>query len=333
MTDYTHTRRLATFLKMGDMGPSEFKRAIEVNIPRQLAYHDWDGKIVNARELLQTEGLAATNLIPTEVYATVIEGSDAVKCMRSAIRVQPMKSAVETVPYGATTGYAPVVAEGAEVPMGTETLAVATLTAKKIGTRPVISNEMISDAKYDAIAEEIRYAGQQVENTINRDCLDSFMAAGGGDAGTYQTDCGGSGATPIAFMGTAVGTLIGRGFTPTDIIFHPTVYGTFLGAMSSISTPLAGTITGTGKIASLYGCNTHLLGVSDTTATYVWGWGTNGYLGALVIDRAKFGVLGIREDVHVDRYPDSIRDMQSMNVLARFDSAQLLVTAGQYLQY
>ena len=74
MSDYTHTRRLATYLKMDTMGPAEFKRAIEKEIPRSLAYEDWDGKKVNARELLQSEGLAATNLIPTETVATVVEG-------------------------------------------------------------------------------------------------------------------------------------------------------------------------------------------------------------------------------------------------------------------
>ena len=330
MTDYTHTRRLATFLKMADMGPAEFNRAIEKEIPRSLAYHDWDGKVVNARELLQSEGLAATNLIPTETVATVIEGANAVKCFRDAFMVVQMPGPVYTHPYGATTSYAPIIAEGAEVTMDTETISVATLTAKKTGTRPMITNEMVADAKFDAIANEIRYAGEQVENTINRDCLNSLIDA---SAASYSTDSGGSGATPLLFTGTALGTLIGRGFRGTDIIMHPTFYGAVLGAFSSLSTDKASRVTDAGGIGNLYGLRPHICGVDDSADTYVWGWGTNDYRGAIVIDKAKAGVLGFREDIHVNRYPDTAHDMQGMTVLARFDSASILATAAQFVQY
>jgi hypothetical protein len=329
MTDYTHTRRLAEFLKMDIMGPSEFKKSVE-KLPRELTYYDWDGKIVNARELLQTEGLASTNLIPTETVATVIEGANAVKCFRDALMVVQMPSQVYTHPYGATTSYAPVVQEGAEVPLETETLSVATLTAKKVGTRPLISNEMIADAKFDAIAGEIRYAGEQIENTINRDCLNSLIDA---SAASYSTDSGGSGATPLLFTGTALGTLIGRGFRGTDIIFHPSCYGAFLGAFTSLNTNMANSVVSSGTVGGLFGLRAHICGVDDSAATYVWGWGTNDYRGAVVIDRAKAGVLGIREDIHVNRYAETARDMQGMTVLARFDSASILATASQFLQY
>ena len=330
MSDYTHTRRLATYLKMDTMGPAEFKRAIEKEIPRSLAYEDWDGKKVNARELLQSEGLAATNLIPTETVATVVEGANAVKCFRDAFPVVQMPSQVYTHPYGATTSYAPVVAEGAEVPQGTETISVATLTAKKVGTRPMITNEMIADAKFDAIAGEIRYAGEQIENTINRDCINSLIDA---SAASYSTDSGGSGATPLLFIGTGIGTLIGRGFRATDIIFGPGMYGATLGAFSSLSTDKASRVTDAGGIGNLYGLTPHICGIADSADTYVWGWGTDNYLGCVIIDKAKAGVLGIREDIHVNRYPDTANDMQGMTVLARFDSASILATAAQFVQY
>jgi hypothetical protein len=330
MIDYTHTRRLASFLKMDTMGPAELKKAIEREVPRSLAYHDWDGKVVNARELLQTEGLAATNLIPTETYATVIEGANAVKCFREALPVVQMPSQVYAHPYGATTSYAPIVAEGAEVPIETETLSVATLTAKKVGTRPLISNEMIADAKFDAIAGEIRYAGEQIENTINRDCLNSIID---GTAGSYSTDSGGSGATPIVFTGQALGTLIGRGHRGTDIIFHPTCYGAVLGAFAALNTNQANSVTSSGSIGGLFGLRPHICGIADSADTYVWGWGTDNYLGAVIIDKAKAGILGIREDIHVNKYPDTVRDMQGMTVLCRFDSASVLATAAQFIQY
>ena len=102
MESFIHTRRLADYLEMAHMGPSEFKAAVNTRVPRELAYVTEDGKVENARELLQSEGLAATNLIPTEVYATVIEGSEPAKCMRDCIPIYRMPSHVMTLPYGET---------------------------------------------------------------------------------------------------------------------------------------------------------------------------------------------------------------------------------------
>ena len=333
MESFTHTRRLADYLEMAHMGPYELKQAIDTRVPRKLAYMDTDGKIQNARELLQTEGLATTNLIPTEVYATVVEGSEPAKCMRNVIPIYRMPSHVMTLPYGETGSYATPVAEGAEVPIETETLSVATLTADKYAVRPMISREMVADAKFDVIAQEIRKAGYKIENALNRLCIDTFFASGAADAGTYQTDCGGSGATPLAFLATALGTVIGRGFTPTDIVFAPGCYGSVVGAFTSLNTNLASQVVSNGTIGGLFGLRTHICGVADNTATYVWGWGTNGDLGAIVLDRNAFGAIGMREDINVEQYSDPVRDLVGMKVAARFDAVQMLVTAGQYLQY
>jgi len=333
MESFTHTRRLADYLEMAHMGPSEFKKAVEVRIPRELAYN-LDGKVENARELLQSEGLAASGLIPTEVYATVLEGAEPAKCFRTALPTYRMASAVMTVPYGETGTYAGVIAEGAEVPIETETLSVATLTAKKYGSRPLITREMVADAKFDVIAGEIRKAGYKIENALNRLCIDKFLAAGAADAGTYQTDCGGSGATPLAFTAKAVGTVIGRGFRPTDLVMCPVFYGLIMSAFTSLSTSTADRVTAGGMApAQLFGMNTHVCGVSDTTATYVWGFAANGELGAIAFDRNSFGGVGMREDIGVEQYSDPVRDLVGMKVTARFDAAQFLVTAGQYVQY
>jgi HK97 family phage major capsid protein len=334
MESFTHTRRLADYLEMAHMGPSEFKRAVNTRVPRELAYQDFDtGKIENARELLQTEGLATTNLIPTEVYATVVEGSEPARCMRDAIPIYRMPSHVMTLPYGETGTYAGIVAEGAEIPIETETISVLTLTADKYAVRPMISREMVNDAKFDVIANEIRKAGYKIENALNRCCIDAFITAGGGNASTYQTDTGGSGGTPTSHLGEAVGTVIARGFMPTDIILHPTCYGAILGEHAVLNTPLSNQSVSTGSIGTLYGCKLHLLGVADNAATYTWGWTADGYFGGLVIAKNQFGAIGMREDINVEQYSDPVRDLVGMKVAARFDAGQLLVTAGQYLQY
>lgn len=335
MESFIHTRRLADYLEMAHMGPSELKKAIETKVPRELAYTDFEtGKTENARELLQTEGLAASGLIPTEVYATVIEGSEPAKCMRNAIPVYRMPSHVMTIPYGETGTYSSIVAEGAEVPITTETYSVATLTADKYGERPMISREMVADAKFDVIAMEIRKAGYKIENALNRLTLNTFIDATGGNAGTYQTDCGNAGATPHIFSASAMGTLIGRGFTPTDTIMCPVFYGTVMGTMATLNTTSANAVMQQGQLPNtFYGTRVHICGVADSAATYTWGWSADGYFGALIIDRNACGAIGIREDINVEQYSDPVRDLVGMKVTARFDAVSLQATAQQWVQY
>jgi len=329
METYTHTRRLADYLEMAHMGPSELKRAIETRVPRKLAYAGEDGKIENARELLQSEGLAATNLIPTEVYATVIEGSEPAKCMRNVLPIFRMPTQVMTVPYGETGSYASQVAEGAEVPISTETYNVATFTAVKYGERPLITREMVADAKFDVIAQEIRKAGYKIENALNREALSVILESSG-----TAHDCANAGTTAAAFTGlsTCVGGLIGLGFSPTDIIFYPTTYGALLGHVAALNAGAANTALG-GGLNGLFGCRTHICGIADNSSTYTWGYGTDNYIGALVVDRNAAGGIGIREDVSIEQYSDPIRDLVGMKVTARLDAASFVANATYRLQY
>jgi hypothetical protein len=332
MDNLTHTRRLADLLSMECMGPSELKQAIEHKIPRELAYN-LDGKTENARELLQMEGIAASGLIPTEVLATVLEGAEPLKAWRNAIPTYRMASAIMKVPYGESGSYLTPTAEGAEIAIENETYSVATLTAKKYAVRPMITREMVADATFDVVAQEIRKAGAKIENTLNRLVLDTVFASGAADAGTYQTDCGGSGATPLAFLAKALGTVQNRGFMPTDIMFNPVCYGACLSAFTSLATNGGNQATSTGTFGPLFGLNTHVCGAADNTTTYVWGFATNGDFGAIVYDRNSFAVIGEREPIGVEQFSDPIRDLVGMKVSTRIDAAQVLVTAGQYLQY
>jgi hypothetical protein len=331
MTSFVHTRRLADYLEMAHMGPSEFKRAVDTRVPRSLAYLDPDtGKIENARELLHIEGLEATNLIPAEVYATVIEGSEPAKCMRNVLPIYRMPGPVMTIPYGETGSYASIVGEGAEVPVSTETLSVGTLTAVKYGERPLISREMVADAKFDVIANEIRKAGYKIENALNREALSVVLESSGTAA-----DCNNAGtaAAWLAGTATAVGGLIGKGFTPTDIIWYPTGYGAILSAFTALSTGTGDQATATGLVPSLFGCRNHICGIADSSSTYTWGYGTNDYIGGLVIDRNAAGAIGMREDIAVEQYSDPVRDLVGMKVTARFDAISLVANATYRVQY
>ncbi|HPD11255.1 MAG TPA: phage major capsid protein [Methanoregulaceae archaeon] len=326
---WEHTRRLATYLEMANMGPGEYKRALEHRIPKNLAYQTPDGKLVKARELLQSEELATSGLIQTEVLATVVEGSEPAKCMRNVLPVYQMPTNIMTVPYGETGTYAQVVAEGAEIPISTQTLGVMTLTAQKYAIRPMITREMVADSQFDVVATEIRKAGYKVENALNQAALSDILEYSGTAA-----DAGAAGTAAAAYGATAqaVGGLIGLGFTPTDIVLHPVGYGALMSYISTLNTDSAAKVL-SGGMESLFGCRVHVCGVTDTSSTYTWGYGTNDYIFGLVVDKNSAGAIGMREDLSVERFEDPIRDLIGMVIKARFDTTYLIANATYRLQY
>jgi hypothetical protein len=320
---YTHTRRLAEYLKMSTMGQSEIKQRAEKVVPRELAYINQDGKVQNARELLVSEGLnnLANVLIPTEVYGTIIEGAEPYRCMRNVLPIFEMGAEILKVPYGETGTYAPVVSEGSEIPIQDQTYSVATFTAKKYGVRPLITNEMVADAKFGVIAAEIRKAGWRIENALNQAALNAILLNSGSSTTNAST-------TPLPVLGQGIGAVANQGFHPTDIIFNPACYGAVLGAFTSVFTSTADKIVQTGQIGSLLGCNVSILGVQYTGGTYNWGWGTTGNVGGIILDRNSAAGIGMREDIQVEQYADPIRDLVGLKATARFDAETFLNAAA-----
>jgi hypothetical protein len=329
MTDsMIHTRRLAQFLAMDAMGPAELKQTAE-KLPRELAYHDFDGKVQNARELLISEGIQGSTLIPTEILATVLEGSEPAKCFRGVLPMFQMAGQVLKIPYGETGTYAPIVAEGAEIPIESQTYSVNTLTAAKYAVRPMITNEMIEDSLFDIVAGEIRKAGFRLENTLNQVALSKILEPSGS-----AVDFGGAGANLMANTAKAVAQVQGYGFMPDKIVVHPTFHGAAIGAVSTnYFDAVGGAPYQNGQLGRMLGCDIHMCGVTDDSSTYTWGWGTDNYIGGLVIDSRSAGAIGMRRDISVERFADSIRDMQGMSVSMRFDANETLAYATCRLQY
>ena len=334
MDNFEQTRMLAELLRMEGMGQSELKRAVQKNIPRELEVVTLDGKMQNARELLVSEGIQASGMIPTQVFATIMEGSEPAKCMREIFPTYRMNSQVLKVPVGESGTYAPKVAEGAEIPMQDQTYTPVTFTATKYAVRPSITREMIADASFDVIAAEIRKAGSRMENAFNYLAMEQFLAVAG-DASTYETDCGGAGATPLAFTGKAMGTMIGRGFRPSKLIMTPVFYGAVLQGGASLANNLGVDLTRSGSVGQIYGMQSYVLGTSQSTSTAAktWAFAADGNKGALLIDPMSAAAFGIREDISVEQYVDPIRDLQGMVVKARFDFEVILQAASQTIQY
>ena len=309
-----HTRRLAEFLAMDAMGAVELKRTVEKTVPRELSYHDFDGKIVNARELLISEGIQGSTLIPTEIYATVMEGTEPLKCMREVLPMVNMKGMALSVPYGEAGTYAPVVAEGAEIPIEDQTYGSVTFTAKKYGVRPVITNEMVDDALFDIIAAEVRKAGSRMENALNRVAIYEMMDSRGNTVAT-------AGTTPLVHLMELHAAMIADNVQPTDIILTPGAYALAL-AEGFALTGLQQGIAQAGSIGNFMGLSTHMLGVTATLSpgtSRVWESDTAADTMAIMLDRNRAGAIGMRQDIKVEQYADSIRQMQGITLSMRFD--------------
>ena len=332
MVSTIHTRRLAQFLEMDAMGASELKKTVDHTVPRELSYHDFDGKIVNARELLISEGIQGSTLIPTEIYATVMEGAEPARCMREVLPMFSMKGISMSMPYGESGTYAPVVSEGAEIPVQDQTYSGATFTAKKYAVRPLITNEMIDDALFDVIAAEVRKSGMRLENALNYKALDVCLSNYNNSAA-----CGGAGATPLVFAAKLVAELQADGMTPTHMVCAPAYVGLSMAEAIPFANNYATEVIKGGALGNIMGCQTHLLGIAlatSTTNSKTWGFTSSAsYVGAVMLDANHCGGIGMRQDIKVEQYADSIRQMQGVSCSMRFDVQAMLTDAIGVITY
>lgn len=306
--------RLKTYLKLAYAGPGE-KQQILNRIPRTLSAYDNEGQIVSVRELLTTTDVAGTSLIQTEMYNTVMEGAKKVLCMRNAVRNIPMNSSSLKVPIRKARAYARVVPEAGEIPLAEGDYTSVTLTAEKIGERPLVSEEMIEDSAY-AIAEmEIMGVGEMVENTLNQKGLTAWL-----DGSGLEHDTTGSNQGRVA-LAAAITKVREAGYMPDTVIMCPEFEGKLLEeyvAPATTNTVGAESAISTGRVGRLLGCDLYQTNVADASSTYTWGYAADGEIGAIVFDSTRFGLLGMRRNTTIRRFADPIRDMQSATVTARF---------------
>lgn len=325
------TQLLVKALEACYAGPSE-KKAIQEQIVRRYipqaekelghAYmiEGEDGKVGRARELLLTEGIESGTLTQTEIYRTVLEGSEPVKCFRNAVPIFQMNSNVMQINVGETGTYAPFVAEGAEIPINTQDYTARTWTAKKFGERPVISNEMVNDALFSVIELEVRKTGARIENTLNQWMLQVLLDNAGNE---YDLNAAISTNGGVKAVTNVRGLLVTDGFIPDTIVVNPALapylYQDFVPGYNEV----AQSYTNSGVLPTIMGCKVHECGVScssasaPTASTQTWGDKTDGNMGMLVFDSKSCGGIGMRQDTRVEQYRDPIRDLTGISVTMR----------------
>jgi HK97 family phage major capsid protein len=320
------TQLLETYLKIAFAGPAESKQIIEREIPRNLAsYHE--GKLIRTRELLLSESVEGTTLIQTQMYATVMEGAQPQRCFREALPIFNTTSDTLRVPLGAAGAYASEVAEGAEIPSEEQDYSYRDFVVKKYGVRPLITNEMIEDCKYDMISQEVMYAGAKMENTLNQLHLTALLDNAGLEHDTAGTNQG------VKAMGSAQTLMRNAHYNPSVTIMHPQAEGSVLSGFTLTNYAGSQSVLNSGQVPTILGMDARVCGVSDDSDTYTWGYDTDGYIGMLVLDAMKAGATAMRRDISLERYSDPIRDLLGVAVTARWGVNYLQANAIARVEY
>lgn len=296
-----------------------------------------DGKMAVARELLLSEAVESTNLVQTEMYSTVMEGSQPFRCVREAFNVIPMKSSVIDIPFGESGRYAPFVGEGAEYTIRTQDYGKRTITAKKFGEVPLATKEMIDDSLFAVIEMEARAAGAAVENTLNQMVLAHMLDSAGNE---YDINAAVAALGGAAAIREALALIATDGYHGDSVLYHPQV-ATYI---YKDYTPIAYNVTAqaqmqSGVMPSILGCQLRELGVSVTTtsaptaSTYIWGAPTDGYIGQLVFEKMHAGFIGMRQDMFIEDYRDPLRDLAGAKVSMRAGVSYGIADALARIEY
>lgn len=320
------TQLFKTYAKIGIEEPNgrALQRIVET-IPRELGTV-YDGKIEPVRELLLSTAIESTTLLQTEMHATVLEGAEPWKCMRQACVTLPMKANTLTIPVGEVGSYAPEVAEGAEIPISDQDYTAVTLTAKKYGVRPMITDEMVADALYPVMEMEIRKAGAKLENTLNRLALTELID----NTSANEHDASGSN-LGIKAIATAIKLVKADGFIPDRIVLHPDAEALIMA--DYIPTGYVGAEAAqSGKLPNLLGLSPFITNVADASSQ-TWEYNSDGDIGMVVFDSGNSTVIGERQPITIKRYEDIVRQIQGGTVSARWAVGTLQANAGARIEY
>lgn len=202
------------------------------------------------------------------------------------------------------------VGEGAEIPISNEDTFKYQMSVSKVGTRPLITREMIEDSLFSVAERNLREAGYQMARYLDRQLLLLAIRQGAGN-----TVSGGA-SIQVSDIVSAINYLEKADYMATDFLIGADVamdlrnIDTFVEAnkagVSDPSKSLIGTIFGmkvwqTNNLTSSYGATTN-----DTDA--------------IVLDKDWGLAFAEKRPLTVDRYNDVTRQLEGIVLSARWDA-------------
>jgi HK97 family phage major capsid protein len=278
------------------------------------------------KALLQSNALQESNLLQEEVFKTISEGAEPYKCMREILPIIKTDSYSVRIVKGETGSYAEEVAEGSKVPIDTQVYTKEDITINKIGTRPLITNELIEDSLFDIVELELKKAGARMENKLNRDCILEVLT----DLGVTNVDPDGS-HVAVTDLAKARADIESANYMPDVMITHPSAEGYLLQDSNLVYASYAGSPSNlnTGKLPTILGMKPYTLSVTTGSTDKYWDStdGANHY-NVVLLDSKASTYLGMRRDLTVEEYDDPIHDILGIACTMRYGVATIQANAG-----
>lgn len=281
------------------------------------------------KELLQSDSRQQSNLLQEEVYNTISQGAEPWKCLREIVPIIRTDSYSVRVVKGETGTYAEELAEGANVPIDTQVYSKEDISIYKIGTRPLITNELVEDCLFDIINLELQKAGMRMENKLNRDVLLEILT----DAGTTEVDPADAhlAVTDLARSRSAIAS---ANYMPDKCIFHPAAEGYLLQDSNLVYSSFAGTTAAlhSATIPKLLGMTPYTCSVTTGSTSKYWDStdSANHYYG-LTIDSQASTYLAMRRDLTVEQYDDPIHDLKGISCTMRYGTGTIQANAANLI--
>jgi len=316
--------KLTKLLEFGFAGNSERTRLLNKE-----SFINTVGKDIH--KLLQSERTAINDstLVQEEVYKTVIEGTEPVKCVREIMPIINTNSYSVRFVKGEDGTYANKIAEGAKIEIDTQEYSKQDITIDKYGVRPLITNELIEDALFDVVELELKKAGARMENALNRQVL--YQMLQGTSAISTNTLNPAGPHIAISDIPLAISKIKKCNYMPDTLLLHPTAEGYLLqdsnlAYVSYAGTPGALRQGDVGK--TIMGLKPYACSATDA-ASPTWDDTTAGSdVTAIAFSKNDLGVICMRRDLTIEQYDDPIHDLIGISLTMRFGTDVLNESAG-----
>lgn len=280
------------------------------------------------KALLQSGVTQQSNLLQEEVYRTISEGAEPWRVFRDILPIIKTDSYSVRVVKGETGTYAEDVAEGSKVPIDTQVYSKEDISISKIGTRPLITTELIEDCLFDIAQLELTKAGARMENKLNRDCLLEILTDT--TAGTSDVDPDGT-HIAVTDVAKARADVAANNYIPDVAVFHPAAEGYLLQDSNLVYASWAGqskTLT-SGELPTFMGLKPYTCTVTTGDTGHVWGStdAANNYSG-IILDSKAHTYLAMRRDLTVEEYEDPIHDILGIACTMRYGVATIQAASG-----
>jgi HK97 family phage major capsid protein len=275
------------------------------------------------KELLLSDELESSTLLQTEVLDTIIKGATQYRCMRDLIpQYNITTNQLRIVYQDDVAGTASEIPEGGKIEIDSDSLSHANLDIKKVGTRPLITKELIEDGLWDVVEMQLERAGARVENKFNIDGMTAMLDSKSEIDATDST-------LDIKDIAKAMKTVRTNGFIPTHVVLHPTAEGELMQSDYLLRSDYSGSndLLRNGSIGKLFGLKSYLYSLEtgdwDDEAGNVYAW---------VGDPQSYAGCAIRRPIAVEEYDDPIHDLMGISVTMRYGFKKINNNAGVFIE-